>query len=92
MNANDTGQSRLSGRTAIVTGASRGIGLAIDERLVSEGARVCLTARKSGPLEEAAAALPQGKVITVADRADDPSTAARSSTPSRASPGHSTSS
>ncbi|MEV4944022.1 SDR family oxidoreductase [Streptomyces zaomyceticus] len=72
MNQNDNGLSRLSGRTAIVTGASRGIGLAIAERLVSEGARVCLTARKSGPLGEAAAALPKGKVITVAGRADDP--------------------
>ncbi|MFE5730486.1 SDR family oxidoreductase [Streptomyces sp. NPDC056528] len=72
MNQNDTGRSRLSGRTAIVTGASRGIGLAIAERLVSEGARVCLTARKAGPLEEAASALPQGSVITVAGKADDP--------------------
>ncbi|MEV6796662.1 SDR family oxidoreductase [Streptomyces sp. NPDC051320] len=65
-------QGRFSGRTAIVTGASRGIGLAVAERLVTEGARVCLTARKAGPLEEAAAALPPGSVITVAGKADDP--------------------
>jgi 3-oxoacyl-[acyl-carrier protein] reductase len=31
---------RLEGRTALVTGAARGIGLAITERLVAEGARV----------------------------------------------------
>ena len=38
--------TRLTDRTAIVTGASRGIGLAIAERLVAEGARVVITARK----------------------------------------------
>jgi len=37
----------LSGRTAIVTGASRGIGLAVARGLVGEGARVTAAARKS---------------------------------------------
>ncbi|MFE5829236.1 SDR family oxidoreductase [Streptomyces sp. NPDC056488] len=72
MNQNSTGLDRFRGRVAVVTGASRGIGLAVAELLVSEGARVCLTARKAGPLEEAAAALPPGSVVTVAGRADDP--------------------
>ncbi|MFJ4840599.1 glucose 1-dehydrogenase [Streptomyces sp. NPDC088746] len=72
MKQNHAGQGRFTGRTAIVTGASRGIGLAIAERLVLEGARVCLTARKAGPLEEAAATLPRGSVITVAGKADNP--------------------
>ncbi|NWL10295.1 3-oxoacyl-ACP reductase [Paenarthrobacter nitroguajacolicus] len=63
---------RLEGTAAIVTGASRGIGLAIAERLVAEGARVCITARKIGPLEDAAAGFPEGTVITVAGNSDDP--------------------
>ncbi len=37
----------LNGRTAIVTGASRGIGLAVTRGLVAEGARVTAGARKS---------------------------------------------
>lgn len=36
----------LTGRTAVVTGASRGIGLAIAEALGPEGASVVLTSRR----------------------------------------------
>jgi 3-oxoacyl-[acyl-carrier protein] reductase len=36
---------RFEGRTALVTGAGRGIGLAIAERLLGEGARVALVDR-----------------------------------------------
>lgn len=65
--------SRFDGRTAIVTGASRGIGLAIAQRLVSEGARVCITARKPEPLQEAVTALGGPEhAIGVPGRADDP--------------------
>jgi NAD(P)-dependent dehydrogenase (short-subunit alcohol dehydrogenase family) len=39
----------LDGRIAIVTGASRGIGLAVTRGLVAEGARVTAGARKSTP-------------------------------------------
>lgn len=48
---------RFAGQVAIVTGASRGIGLAIAERIVADGGRVCLTARKADALAEAAASL-----------------------------------
>ncbi|CAM04630.1 3-oxoacyl-[acyl-carrier protein] reductase [Saccharopolyspora erythraea NRRL 2338] len=63
---------RFDGRVAIVTGASRGIGLAIAERLVSEGAKVCLTARKPEPLEEAVRTLGGPEhAIAVAGKGDD---------------------
>lgn len=64
--------TRFAGRTAIVTGASRGIGLAIAERLVADGARVVLTARKTEALEEAVAGLGGADVaLGVAGHADD---------------------
>ena len=44
-------------RVAIVTGASRGIGLGIARRLVDDGARVVITARKPEALAEAVEAL-----------------------------------
>ena len=48
---------RFEGKVALVTGASRGIGFAVARRLVDEGARVCITARKTDALVEAVAAL-----------------------------------
>lgn len=44
----------LEGRIALVTGGSRGIGKMIAEGFLRHGARVYLTARKGGPLEETA--------------------------------------
>ena len=47
----------LSGRTALVTGAARGIGFAIAGALATAGARVVLNGRSPGPLDAAAAQL-----------------------------------
>jgi NAD(P)-dependent dehydrogenase (short-subunit alcohol dehydrogenase family) len=63
---------RFEGRTAIVTGASRGIGLGIARRLVDDGARVVITARKPEPLAEAVDALGgAAHALGVAGRVDD---------------------
>jgi NAD(P)-dependent dehydrogenase (short-subunit alcohol dehydrogenase family) len=58
-------------RAAIVTGASRGIGLAIAKALVERGDRVCITGRNAEPLAEAAAELGGDNVIYVAGKAHD---------------------
>jgi len=47
----------LKGRTALVTGGSRGLGLQIAHALGEAGARIMLSSRKAGDLEEAVAEL-----------------------------------
>jgi len=44
----------LTGKSAIITGSSRGIGKAIAEAMADQGARVTISSRKPGPCEEVA--------------------------------------
>jgi NAD(P)-dependent dehydrogenase (short-subunit alcohol dehydrogenase family) len=63
----------LKDRVAIVTGASRGIGLGIAAELVRQGARVCVTARGREALDAAVAELGGPDVaIAVPGKSDDP--------------------
>lgn len=70
MNASDSSSPGLAGRTAVVTGATRGIGWAIAERLTAEGAAVLITGTKPG------GAGPAGTDYHAVDFTDDAATAA----------------
>jgi NAD(P)-dependent dehydrogenase (short-subunit alcohol dehydrogenase family) len=64
----------FTGKTALVTGATRGIGLGIAQEFVARGGRVCITARKPDELEQAVKELdPDGAGVAIAARgsADD---------------------
>ncbi len=66
-------QHMLTGKTAVVTGASKGIGRAIAELFAEEGANVVLTARGQTQLEEAVAAITDrggSAIAVVADSTD----------------------
>lgn len=65
----------LTGRTALITGSSRGIGLAMARGLGAAGARVIVNSRQAGMVDEAVASLhadgidARGAVFDVADEA-----------------------
>ncbi|MER6473002.1 SDR family oxidoreductase [Streptomyces collinus] len=61
----------LSGKVALVTGASRGIGYGVAEALVARGDRVCITGRNEDALKEAVERLGADRVIGVAGKAHD---------------------
>lgn len=62
----------FKGKTALVTGASRGIGLGIAAELLARGAKVAITARKEDTLREAATELDAGdRLITISANAGD---------------------
>jgi 3-oxoacyl-[acyl-carrier protein] reductase len=63
--------SHDTGRVALITGASRGIGYGIAEALVARGDRVCITGRNEDALKDAVARLGADRVIGVAGKAHD---------------------
>jgi len=63
----------LSGRTAIVTGASRGIGAAIARALAGEGARVGLIARTRPALEQLRTEIGETAIVVECDITDEKS-------------------
>ena len=80
----------LHGKTALVTGGSRGLGLQIAEALGEAGARVMLTSRKAGDLEESAGHLKAKGIdaIWIAADASQPSEIVRVSEDAIARLGH----
>lgn len=60
----------LEGKTAVVTGGSRGIGYAIAKGFIESGARVIITARTETQLQEAAASLGANAIGIRCDNAD----------------------
>ncbi len=66
---------RLDDRVALITGGSRGIGLAIAQEMAASGARVMISSRKADGLEAAVTTL-DGESAWFAANAGDPSDAA----------------
>lgn len=62
---------RFQGQVAVVTGASRGIGFGIAQRLVAEGADVVITGRHQDALDAAVEQLGSAHASAVAGRVDD---------------------
>jgi NAD(P)-dependent dehydrogenase (short-subunit alcohol dehydrogenase family) len=55
---------KLEGKVALITGGGTGIGTAIAERFVKEGAKICITGRRKELLNEVAKSLPSGTITT----------------------------
>ncbi|WP_433854842.1 SDR family oxidoreductase [Streptomyces kronopolitis] len=71
MTEQNSGRPAPSGKVALVTGASRGIGYGIAEALVARGDRVVITGRNEDTLKEAAEKLGADRVLGIAGKAHD---------------------
>ncbi|GAA3502413.1 SDR family oxidoreductase [Streptomyces albogriseolus] len=60
-----------TGKVALITGASRGIGYGVAEALVARGDRVCITGRNEDALKEAVEQLGADRAVYVAGKAHD---------------------
>ena len=65
-----SGMFRLDGKTALVTGASGGLGAAIARTLLAQGARVALSGTRRDALDALAAELGEGAHVCPADLRD----------------------
>jgi len=70
LTATSTSKSRLRGQVALITGASRGIGLAIAYSLAAEGCNLILTARNESALVRASRELKSTKIHILAHPCD----------------------
>jgi meso-butanediol dehydrogenase/(S,S)-butanediol dehydrogenase/diacetyl reductase len=55
---------KLQGKVALITGGGTGIGTAIVQRFIEEGAKVCITGRRKEMLDQVAQSLPQESITT----------------------------
>ena len=62
---------KLDGRTALITGSSKGIGLSVAQWFAREGAHVCLVARSAEALAKEAATIAQETGVTAQTLAAD---------------------
>jgi 3-oxoacyl-[acyl-carrier protein] reductase len=63
-------QIDLGGRSAVVTGGAQGIGLAVAQRLIASGAKVCLWDRDTKLLDETLGSLQRGGANPVGETVD----------------------
>lgn len=63
--------AKLDGKVALVTGGSSGIGLAVAQRFVAEGARVFITGRRQAALDKAVGLIGDGVTPVRGDVTDD---------------------